>query len=164
ARLRASFVLQLSGLAFGVIHDALAPSSWRRDVRAEFRRALRQSVGGGLSTTIVTAALIGLAMVYQTLYWLGEAGQEELIGWALVTRFVAGSLLQSMSVSIWSFLDRVLLAMTAADFLVFPAKMLAIGLLVALTTCLTGLRAGPRDDATQLLPRGFVRGVLAILL
>jgi hypothetical protein len=29
---------------------------------------------------------------------------------------------------------------------------------------LTGLTAGPEDDTGRLLPRGFVRGVLAIML
>ena len=220
-----------------------APSdaaSWRRTVRAEFRRGLRQAVGGGLSPTLVTAALIGLAMISQTLYWLGEAGQAELIGSvlvtvivrevapllvgfillgrsglvaaseiaalrlggqvnalaaqgldpflllvlpracalaiaaftlamvfvpaALVTGFVAGSLLGAVATSFWSYLDGVLLAMHRADFVIFPAKMLAIGLLVALTACLTGFGSDPRDDARQVLPRGFIRGTLAILL
>ncbi len=240
ARRRSYFILMLASLAFGVVREALRPSTWRRTVRAEFRRALRQAVGGGLSTVLVTAALIGLAMVYQALYWLGEAGQEDLIGTvlvtvlvrevapvlvglillgrsgvvavseigalqiggqvhalaaqgldpfqllllpracafalasftlgvmfvlaALVTGFVAGSLLGAVHTSLWSFLDRVLLAMQAADFAVFPAKMVAIGLLVALTACLTGFMARPWDDAARLLPLGFVRGVLALLL
>jgi len=230
----------LGSLAFGVVREAVQPATWRRTVRGEFWRALRHAVGGGMSTVLVTAALIGLAMVYQALYWLGEAGEEELIGpvlvtvlvrevapvlvglillgrsgmvalseicalqaggqvrtlesqgvdpfqlivlpracafamaaftlgiffvlAALITGFVAGSLLGAVTMSIWSFLNGVLLAMRAPDFVVFPAKMIAIGLLVALTACLTGLTADPRDDVTHLLPRGFVRGVLAILL
>jgi phospholipid/cholesterol/gamma-HCH transport system permease protein len=238
-RSRVGFVLVLFALLLGVLSEAARPVSWRRTVRAEFRRILRQAVGGGLSPALVIGALIGLAMVSQTLYWLGEAGQPELIGSvlvtvivrevaplmvgfillgrsgmvalaeiaglriggqvtalaalgldpflllllpracafalaaftlgmilvpvALITGFVAGSLLGAVEASLWSFLDGVLLAMRAADFVVLPAKMLMIGLLVALTACLTGLRAGPRDDAVQLLPRGFVRGTLAIL-
>jgi phospholipid/cholesterol/gamma-HCH transport system permease protein len=237
---RARFALVLFSLALGVLRDAVRPASWRRTVRAEFRRGLRQAVGGGLSPTLVTAALIGLAMISQTLYWLGEAGQAELIGSvlvtvivrevapllvgfillgrsglvaaseiaalrlggqvdalaaqgldpflllvlpracalaiaaftlamvfvpaALVTGFVAGSLLGAVATSFWSYLDGVLLAMHRADFVIFPAKMLAIGLLVALTACLTGFGSDPRDDARQVLPRGFIRGTLAILL
>jgi phospholipid/cholesterol/gamma-HCH transport system permease protein len=179
-------------------------------------------------------------MVYQTLYWLGEAGQEELIGTvlvtvlvrevtpilvglivlgrsgmvavaelaalrlggrvhaleaqgidpfqllvlpraaafaiacftlgmmfvlvALITGFVADSLLGTTSATVWAFLDGVLRAMVPRDFAVFPAKMLVIGVLVALTACLTGLGAQPRDDAAELLPHGFVRGVMVILL
>ena len=84
----ASFVLLLASLGAGVVLDGMRPAAWRRTVRAEFRRALRQAVGGGLSTTLVTAALIGLVMVSQALYWLGQAGQEGLIGPVLVTVLV----------------------------------------------------------------------------
>ena len=73
ARRHAEFVLFLASLAVGVVRDGVRPVAWRRTVRSEFRRALRQAVGGGLSTTLVTAALIGLIMVSQALYWLGEA-------------------------------------------------------------------------------------------
>ena len=87
-RLRFGFVLMLAALGFGVAREAVRPATWRRTVRNEFRRALRQAVGGGLSTTVVTAALIGLVMVSQALYWLGQAGQEELIGPVVVTVLV----------------------------------------------------------------------------
>jgi len=239
-RSHTSFVLLLASLGAGVVLDGIRPATWRRTIRAEFRRALRQAVGGGLSTTLVTAALIGLVMVAQALYWLGQAGQEGLIGPVLVTvlvrevapllvglivlgrsgvvivseigglqiggqvrnmtaqgldpflllvlpragalatacftlgvlfvlatlltGFIAGSLVGAVHIPIGSFLNRVLLAMHAADFAIFPTKMIVIGLLVALTACLTGLTASARDDAAHLLPRGFVRGVVAILL
>jgi phospholipid/cholesterol/gamma-HCH transport system permease protein len=239
-RPRIDIVLMLAALSLGVALQTVRPATWRRTVRKEFQRALRQAVGGGLSTTVVTAALIGLVMVSQALYWLGEAGQEELIGpvvvtvlvrevaplllgfillgrsgvvvvseigelqiggqvstlaaqgldpflllvlpracalaiacftlgimfvlAALLSGFVAGSLLEAVRISIWSFLDRVLLAMHARDFVVFPAKMIVIGLLVALTASLTGLTATAQDEAARLLPRAFVRGVVAVLL
>jgi len=233
------FALLLASLGADVVLDGIRPTTWRRTVRGEFRRALRQAVGGGLSTTLVTAALIGLVMVSQALYWLGQAGQEGLIGpilvtvlvrevapvlvglivmgrsgvvivseigglqiggqvhalaaqgldpfllllpraaalaiacftlgvvfvvAALLTGFIAGSLAGAVHIPIGSFLERVLLAMHAGDFAVFPAKMIVIGLLVALTACLTGLTASAQDDAARLLSRGFVRGVVAILL
>ena len=240
ARHRTLFTLYLASLAYGVVRDAARRRTWRRTVRAEFRRALHQAIAGGLSPILVTAALVGLGMVYQALYWLGEAGQEGLIGAVLVTvlvqsvtpllvglvllgrsgmvalaeiasltaggqvraleaqgldpflllilpracalaiasftlgivfvvtallsGFVAGSLLGALTISLWSLFDRVLLAMRAADFAVFPVKMLVIGLLVALTACLTGLEAEPHEEVARLLPRGFVRGVLAVLL
>jgi phospholipid/cholesterol/gamma-HCH transport system permease protein len=239
-RPKIDFVLILAALGFGVAREAVRPATWRRTVRKEFQRALRQAVRGGLSTTVVTAALIGLVMVSQALYWLGQAGQEELIGpvvvtvlvrevapllvglillgrsgvvvvseigelqiggqvrtlaaqgldpflllvlpracafaiacftlgvmfvlAALLSGFVAGSLLEAVGISIWSFLDRVLLAMHARDFVVFPAKMIVIGLLIALTASLTGLTATAQDEAARLLPRAFVRGVVAVLL
>src|SRR5262249_32758709 len=64
--------------------------AWRRTVRTAFGRALRQSVGGGLSTVLVTAALVGVALVNQALYWLAQAGQENLIGAGLVSGLVRG--------------------------------------------------------------------------
>jgi phospholipid/cholesterol/gamma-HCH transport system permease protein len=83
---------------------------------------------------------------------------------ALFSGFVAGSLLGAVRISAWSFLNRVLLAMRAGDFVVFPAKMILIGLLVGLTSSLTALTATARDAPAQLLPRGFMRGVVGILL
>ena len=233
ARRRAAFLLMLAALSWGVVLEARRPRSWRRPVRSEFWRALRQSAGGGLATALVTAMLAGLALVAQTIYWLGLAGQQELEGSLLVTvlvreltplligmvllgrsgtvtiaelgllqlggqtrvlvaqgidpvlllvlprtlayalasftlgvlfilsalvvGFVASSLLGAVQDSLWLFLDHVLGAMLAADFATFPLKMLCIGALVALT-------AAPGDDTGRLLPPGFVRGVLAIML
>jgi phospholipid/cholesterol/gamma-HCH transport system permease protein len=82
----------------------------------------------------------------------------------LVTGFIAGSLLDAVNMSIWSFFDRVLLALHVRDFVIVPAKLIVMGLLVALTTCVTALTASPSDDIASLLPRGFMRGVLLILI
>jgi phospholipid/cholesterol/gamma-HCH transport system permease protein len=239
ARRRARFALMLAALTWGVIREAARPSSWRRTVRAEFRRALRQAVSGGVMPVLVTAALIGIAMVSQALYWIEEAGQSALLGpvivtvlmreiapvlvglillgrsgmvtvseigalqtggqvraleaqgldpfqvlllpratalalasftlgmvfvvASLITGFMVGSLVGAVKLSLLSFLDRVLLALHPPDFVALPAKLMLIGLLVALSAGLTGLTARPRDDAATLLPRGFVRGVLAVL-
>jgi phospholipid/cholesterol/gamma-HCH transport system permease protein len=239
-RLKASFLLMLAALFWGVLLEARRPGSWRRPVRLEFRRALHQAAGGGMATTLVTAGLTGLALVAQAIYWLGLAGQQELEGslivtvlvreltplltgmvllgrsgtvtvtelgllrlggqmdviaaqgvdpflllvlprtlafaltsftlgvffvlGALVMGFIASSLLGAVRESLWMFFDHVLSSMRAADFVMFPVKMLSIGALVALTACMTGLTADPGDDAATLLPRGFVRGVLAIML
>lgn len=239
-RRRTRFILILASLAWGVVRAVPWPGTWRRTVRHEFRRALRQAIAGGLSTVLITAALIGVLMVYQALYWLGAAGQEGLIGsvlvtilvreiapvliglillgrsgmvvlseigrlamgghlraleaqgldtfnllvlpracafaiasftlgilfilTALVTGFVAGSLLGAVHISIWSFFDRVLLALHVRDFIIVPAKLIVIGLSINLTVGLTALTAGPQDDVAHLLPRGFARGVLMILI
>ena len=239
-RIRASMVLMLAALCTGVVTEAVRPRRWRRTVRTEFRRILRYALAGGLLTTIFAAALIGLGMVYQALYWLSVAGQEEQIGTILVTvlvrevtpvligfillgrsgavvltelghlraageihalqaqgidpflvlvlpravafavtsytlgmvfivtalfvGFITGSLLGAVQLSIWTFLDNLLTAMRPTDFAIFPVKLVVIGLLVAGTSCLTALAAGPDDDPAKLMPRGFVRGMLAIML
>ena len=239
-RRRVGFTLTVISLALGVLLEAVRPGTWRRTVRAEFHRSLRQAVGGGLATTLIAAVLAGLAIVYQALYWLGETAEESLLGALLVTvlvrgvapilvglivlgrsgmvmlselaglrigrqvealeaqgldpftllllpracafavagftlgfvfvlaslltGFAAAGLVQTATLSFWSFLDRVLLAMQIGYFISFPVKMTLIGLLVALTQGLTALAAGPQDELGRLLPRGFMRGMLAILL
>lgn len=240
ARGTVRFLLMLASLSWGVLLAIPRPSSWRRTVRAEFRRALRQSLGGGLVAILFTAILVGLAMVSQALYWLGTAGQEQLIGPVLVTvlgreltpvlvglilvgrsgmaalselgelrqsgevraleglgvdpflylvlpraaafalaaftagvlfigaalisGFVAASFLSAAQPTLLDFFDTLIGAMNVADFMIFPIKMLLIGLLVATIASLTAL--GPRMQAgpTDLLPKGFVRSVLAVMI
>jgi phospholipid/cholesterol/gamma-HCH transport system permease protein len=238
-RRRARFGLMLAALTWGVVREAARPSSWRRTVRAEFGRALRQAVAGGVAPVVVTAGLIGVAMVSQAIFWIEETGQSNLIGpvfvtvlmrevgpvlvglillgrsgmvalaeigalrtggqiraleaqgvdpflvlllpratalavasftlgmvfivTALLAGFMIGSLVGAVKLSLLGFLDRVMLAMHPPDFLALPAKLMVIGLLVALSAGLTGFTAERRDDAARLLPRGFVRGVLAVL-
>lgn len=239
-RARLRFVLMLMALAAGIVWESLFPRSWRRSVRMEFRRVLRTALLGSLPATIFVAALMGFGMVYQAMYWLQLAGQENLLGTILVTillrevapilvgvvllgrsgaamltelgqlqaerqihamqaqgidpfsllalprgiafaltsytlgivfilvtlsiGFAVGNLLGVVQNSIWTFLDTVLRAAAPTDFLVFPLKMLAIGLLVAATACLTALSADPEDDLGRLISRGFIRGILAVML
>jgi phospholipid/cholesterol/gamma-HCH transport system permease protein len=82
---------------------------------------------------------------------------------ALISGFVTGSLAGVVNTSIFGFLDNVLRAMTIADMAIFPAKLLLIGLIVALACCVTGLTARDTDTPSSLLPRGFTRGVTGIL-
>ncbi len=240
ARLRVGFVLILGAASWGVLREATRWGAWRRTVRYEFLQTLRQAAGGGLATTLVTASLAGLAMVYEALYWLGVAGETALTGTVLVTvllreltpllvglillgrsgmltvtqlgmlqtggqvramtargidpfllfvmprtlafavggftlgilfgvtalvfGFIVSSAVGHVQDSLWTFLDRVLSAMTVRDDLLVPAKLLVIGFLVGLSSCLTGLMAGADEDLSRLLPRGFVHGILVILV
>lgn len=240
ARDAIGFLLMLASLSWGVLRAIPRPSSWRRTVRAEFRRALRQSLGGGLPAILLTAVLVGLAMVSQALYWLGTAGQEQLIGPILVTvlvreltpvlvglilvgrsgmaalselgelrlngevraleglgvdpflylvlpraaafavaaftagvlfivaallsGFFAASFLSTAPTTLLDFLDTLVGAMNVADFVVFPIKMLVIGLLVATIASLTALGPHVPIGPTDLLPKGFVRSVLAVMI
>jgi phospholipid/cholesterol/gamma-HCH transport system permease protein len=239
-QLRLRFVLMLMALAFGILAEAARPRTWRRSVWAEFRRVLRMALGGSLPATVFVAALVGLGMVYQALYWLRVAGQEGSAGTILVTillrevapllvgvillgrsgsvmlielgrlrsdrqiralqaqgidpfrllvmprgiafalasytlsvafilvtlstGFTVAGLMGIVQTSIWSFLDGVLRATAPGDFVVFPLKTLTIGLLVGATASLTALSAEPEDDHGRLLARGFIRGMLAIML
>src|SRR5262249_635285 len=118
---------------------------------------IRALVGQGLDPLIllVQPRACALAVASFTLGVLFVLGAP-LVGYG------TGSLLGSVQESLWSFLNDVLEAIQAVNFAIFPAKMLCIGFLIGLTACLTGLTARPGDDAERLLPRGFVRGVLAI--
>jgi phospholipid/cholesterol/gamma-HCH transport system permease protein len=82
---------------------------------------------------------------------------------SLISGFVTGTLSGVVSTSIFGFLDNVLRAMTVRDLVVFPAKLLLIGLMVALICCVTGLGAREGDTQSGLLARGFTRGVTGIL-
>lgn len=238
-RSRSAFVLQFTALLWGVIREGVWPSTWRRTVRTSFRATLTSVIGGSLGTIAVTATIVGLGLVFEAIYWLRTAGQEEQIGRILVivlvreitpllvgvillgrggtaavaelgalkaegeveilraegidifqylllpraaafavagftlgvafllisllSGFVTGSFAGVVETSIFGFLDNMLRAMSIGDFAVFPAKLLLIGLVVALSCCVTGLGASHVDTPAGLLPRGFTRGVTGIL-
>jgi phospholipid/cholesterol/gamma-HCH transport system permease protein len=82
----------------------------------------------------------------------------------ILVGFAIANLLGVVPTSLWSFLDTVLRAAAPSDFVVFPVKMLAIGLLISATACLTALAAHADDDIGRLISRGFIRGMLAIML
>lgn len=239
-RRRFGLLLAVSALAAHVAAQVPRPDAWRRPVRAEFRRTLAQAAGGGLSAVLLTATIVGLAAVYQAIYWLSVAGQEGAVGRvivlvlvrevapllvgfillgrsgmpmlveigalqsagqvralaglgldpfrllvlpraaalaaasfalgvlfvlvALTAGFVAGALLGVVRLGPFEFLSAVLRAMSARDFAVFPVKLLLIGLLVALTACETALATPRGAPAATLLPLGFARGIVAVLL
>jgi phospholipid/cholesterol/gamma-HCH transport system permease protein len=82
----------------------------------------------------------------------------------LLVGFSAAALLGVVQNSVWAFLDDVLRATQPGDFVVFPIKMLVIGLMIAAATSLTALSAGPDEDTAHLIARGFIRGMLAVML
>ena len=83
---------------------------------------------------------------------------------ALVIGFVFSSALGDVQDSLWTFLNKVVSAMTVRDYMLIPAKLLTIGFLVGLSSCLTGLTAKDDDELATLLPRGFVHGMLVIMI
>ena len=85
----------------------------------------------------------------------------------LVMLLVGFAMARSLDVvqdSLWTFLDTLLRALAPTDFVIFPVKMLAIGLLIGSTACLTALSADVGDEIGRLISRGFIRGMLAIML
>ncbi|MCS6920338.1 MAG: ABC transporter permease [Elioraea sp.] len=82
----------VAGMAFAVVRAAADPLSWRRPVRSEFRRLLAGATAGTLPITLGAAVLVGIAMVFQALYWLGAAGQDTLIN-----QVIAGLLIREVA-------------------------------------------------------------------
>jgi phospholipid/cholesterol/gamma-HCH transport system permease protein len=83
----------------------------------------------------------------------------------LTVGYLVATALGLVTVPIWQFGQNVLLAMDLSDFIVPPAKCLVIGAAVALVCCATALaRSEESYELQQLVPRGFVRAALAILL
>jgi phospholipid/cholesterol/gamma-HCH transport system permease protein len=234
-------ILFAFGVAYAVARQAARPINWRRSVRAEFHRTLKQAGPDSLPTVLVTAAVVGLAMVYQALYWLQMAGEIGKVGrvlvlvlvrdlapilvgfivlgrsgtvalvelgtmqqrgqvrrldamgidpliyllmprvvalavanfalailfiaTALLVGYLAGFALGAIKISLWTFLDNVVLAMEKRDYVVFPVKTLAIGYVVGLSCGFVALNPAQRvSDIRTLLPHGFVRAVLAVLV
>lgn len=83
---------------------------------------------------------------------------------ALGFGFVVSSAVGNVQDSLWTFLDRVLSAMTVRDYMLVPVKLLVVGFLVGLSSCLTGLTAADDDELASLLPRGFVHGILVVMI
>ncbi len=82
---------------------------------------------------------------------------------ALATGFVVADMFNRVQGSSAQFLNYLLSATDKRDFLLFPAKLVLIGALVALVSALTGFSSTPQEKPAHLLPRGFVRGTLAVL-
>ncbi len=234
------FVLVLIGSAWGVVRESMRPNSWRRTVREEFRLCLRQVVGGGFLSTIVTATLAGLMVVSQAVYWLGFAGMAQMTGSILVSvlvreispvlvgiillgrsgmlvlteigmltlggqirslqaqgmdpflllvlprtcafmvggftlgiLFATNALLMGfiithasgvITTSVWTFFANVLAAMSSWDFLVIPLKFILVGFFVGLGACMTGLLVDADDTIATLMPRGFARGIMTVMV
>ena len=84
-RARMLVLFETLSLCFTGYRLALSPATWRRPMRAEFARRLRQSTGGGLPAILFLGVILGFGMVFQGVVWLSLAGQQDLLGSLLVT-------------------------------------------------------------------------------
>lgn len=84
---------------------------------------------------------------------------------ALVCGFVMGNALGVTAITLYDYVDMLLMAMGPADFIAIPLKSFSIGFAVALISCLTGLAADGTPAAPhKLIPSGFARSFVSILL
>lgn len=240
ARRQLRFTLMLVGASWGVVREAFRPTSWRRTVLHEFQITLRQGAGGGLFSTLFTAALTGFGIVAQAVYWLGIAGMADMtapllatvlvreiapvlvgvillgrsgmLGLAQVGLLAVGGQLRALesqgvdpfltlavprtlamtvssftlgmvfsvtsltvgyvvcrlesiiSTPIWTFLYDIVGAMKPVDYIGIPLKLLIGGFFLSLTTLLTGLDATQDDTVATMLPRGFARGIMVLMI
>jgi phospholipid/cholesterol/gamma-HCH transport system permease protein len=74
-----NWLLMVVATAAAIAHQALRPMNWRRTARAEFWRFLDLVGIGNLTAVGVTAALIGIAVVAQGLYWQEQFGRQEAV-------------------------------------------------------------------------------------
>ncbi len=80
---------QMLSLGVATLSYAARPQTWRlRTIRQEYVRQCYDMGVTALPSVSIAAALIGLALVFQTLYWLKLAGQIGFIGKFLVLALV----------------------------------------------------------------------------
>lgn len=84
----ANWLVMAFAMAAAVIRQALRPVTWRRPVRLEFWRFMDMVCLRNLRAVCIAAALIGLTLVSQGLYWLDRVGQAEAIGGVIVFAMV----------------------------------------------------------------------------
>ncbi|GAN70221.1 MlaE family ABC transporter permease [Acetobacter syzygii] len=83
---------------------------------------------------------------------------------SLVTGYVMSRLSGVINNPVWVFLDDVATAMSGTDYIIIPLKFITVGFVVGLGGCITGLTATNEDSLRTLLPRGFSRGMLIVMV
>jgi len=74
----------LINIAVAVLRQSCRPLTWRRTVRVEFLHQCHLAGTRALPFIMLTGILVGLAIVFETLYWLKVFGQTESAGSLLV--------------------------------------------------------------------------------
>lgn len=230
----------LVGASWGVVRLSVLKTTWRRSVKIDFGRTLNKSAGSTFFSTLVIAAISGVAIVAQAVYWLGFAGVAQSTGdvlahilvkeiapifvsilllgrtgmlmiadlaamsltgqiralrgigvdpfvqfvvpktlaltiasftlgivfseCALITGYITCWAKGIVVMPVWSFLYQVMAAMDPIDYIGIPLKFLLSGFIIALSCTMTGLDVHPDDELGDVLPRGFFRGILSVLV
>lgn len=81
-------LIELSSLAVAVLWQGGRPLNWRRTLVKEFMRQCDLVGIGSLPFILLSGLLIGLAMVFQVLFWLKFLGQVSLAGKIIVLGLV----------------------------------------------------------------------------
>lgn len=81
---RANWLLMAFAMAAAIARQAFRPVTWRRSVRAEFWRFMQLVCLQNVTAVLIAAALVGLMLVSQGLYWLEQFGQADAVGQVIV--------------------------------------------------------------------------------
>jgi phospholipid/cholesterol/gamma-HCH transport system permease protein len=82
---------------------------------------------------------------------------------AVAIGFLTGQFLGDVRSSTTQQLENLLEAARPAEFVLFAVKTVLVGGLVAVVSGITGMSSTRSETPSHLLPRGFVRGLLAVL-
>ncbi len=84
---------------------------------------------------------------------------------ALLTGYLIGDFVDPSDTTLLEFLNEVLAAMGMGEYAIMVLKPLIMGLFISLITCASGLAVeGRARQVTDILPLGYVKSVLAVLL
>lgn len=83
---------------------------------------------------------------------------------SLFMGYVVTYFMGTMHDSIWTFYSDILSAMSVWDYVLVPLKFIVMGFMIGVGSCITGMNVTVDDDAATLLPKGFTRGILLILV
>jgi phospholipid/cholesterol/gamma-HCH transport system permease protein len=81
-------LIELSSLVVAVLWQGCRPLNWRRTSVKEFMRQCDLVGIGSLPFVLLSGLLVGLAMVFQVLFWLNFLGQLSLAGKIIVLSLV----------------------------------------------------------------------------
>lgn len=82
---------------------------------------------------------------------------------ALIAGYVTGQVLGLNQSGFGELVSGVVGAANVANFVLFAVKMVLAGGLIAVVCAITGMSSTKAETPSHLLPRGFVRGLLAVL-
>lgn len=83
---------------------------------------------------------------------------------SLFMGYIVTYALGTMQDSIWMFYSNILSAMSVSDYIMVPLKFIVMGFMVGVGSCITGMNVKVDDEPSTLLPKGFTRGIMLIMV
>ena len=77
--LAATWPALAAGILATSLNHGIRPITWRRPVRREFARALHATTLGTLPAVVIAAAVVGVGVIAQALYWLQSFGETDTV-------------------------------------------------------------------------------------